>query len=468
MPKIKLIILNVICIFLLSFFTFLSWQYLVIGTQYFMSDYKTFQKTLSENQLVYKKNNYVFLAPEKKGSFKRVGPMISSINFNTPALNFFLKKLVNVSKNPAKNILLWILASFICGAISLFVLMRWLSSSYTQFYFFCPLLLIFSCNWFFVYNNALGQVTLLLLPFFCLIFFLDEKKYLTAMAILLAFLSALKLFFLLFFLIFVVRRQWRLLFLFIISFLFFFFFPLIYFSSHDYSEFFKLLNSSSVFIFRSIMPMNGSFLGVIANIVLTKQLHTIDFQVQAAVVILSLFFVVRWLIYDYRFLRHLSEFVNGLRYSFLMVIALLCSPLGWAYYFLFLLIPVFVFYKISVRYALPKLFFVFLILALTLPYWGWLHSSEGVWSKSLHYPVFLSLLCWLACAHLAAVAVFFQHPAVLYQKKLYVAIFAAGSLLSIVLLSFNFGIPHFLDGKQLYYNKKMPMGAWVDESKVKR
>lgn len=460
--KIKLIFLNIICIFLLTYLAILSWQYIMIGTQYFKSDYKTFYKSLRENTPVYQEHNYVFIKMTTQKTFKQVSPVIAAININTPTMNLILKTIVNVSHHLKNNTKVWTYLSLLGAALSLFILMRWLSDSKEPFYFFYPLLLVFYCSWASLYNMALGQVTFLLVPLFCLAFYFDEEKHEAAMTITLALLSTLKVFFLIFTLLFILRRQWRLLFLFSITFLFFFFLPLTSFTWHDYGQFFSLVHNHLIFMTRATLPMNGSFLGIVTKVCVLFKLHANDMQIQIALALLSLFVITRWLIYDYRFLRKLPDFVNGLRYSFLIVIALLCSPLGWLYYDLFFIVPIFVFYKISLRYQLSKTFYVYLSLAFILPYFGWLHSTHGIFASLQLYPVFFSLLCWLACVYYAARAVFDNKPSIASQSKIMIGILVATSFLNIVLLSFNYGIEHFLDGRQQYFNQLMPTGVWVN------
>jgi hypothetical protein len=61
---------------------------------------------------------------------------------------------------------------------------------------------------------------------------------------------------------------------------------------------------------------------------------------------------------------------TDLGFSFTLVAALLISPLGWMYYFPFLLIPFFVLFRLAYTYALPRKFkfsLLFILLASSSP-----------------------------------------------------------------------------------------------------
>lgn len=461
MQKTKLILLNLVCIFLLYQLAILSCHYVTIGAQYFRSDYKTFYRSLHDKTNVYNKNYYAFFKKNEKNQWTRVSPVSAATNINTPTMNFILKGLVNFSPILPINTKYWIVINMACTALALFVMMRWVSNSVEPFYYFYPLLLVFYCSWYSLYNVSLGQVAALLMPLFCLVFVLDEKKHKIPMAILLALLTTLKLFFALFGLLFLLRRQWRIVFLYAAACLFFLFLPLAYFSLRDYHSFFNIMDNHFFFMTRSVFPMNGSILGFITHWVLLLKIYPSDLQMEVATTLLSLFVFVRYLLYDHRFLRHLPDFVNPLRYSFLIVIAMLCSPLGWLYYFLYFIVPVFVCYKIVMHYQLSKAFFIFLFLAMSVFLFGWAHESHGLLSKIQFFSVFLSLLCWAAALRYAALGVFENKPAMCVQRKIYIGIFVATSLLGVVLMSFNYGIPNFFDGKQEAMMKSLPRGMWL-------
>lgn len=397
--KIKLILLNVLCVFLLSYFTFLYWQYLTVSAERTLVDYTLFYKTLHQKNEFYKvytaAASYQF-SKNQNGQWQiTVFSHRHAVNLNTPAMTLWVKAMVNMGQSLKINVLAWILVSLGCAFITCFIAMRWFQSSLLLHYGFFPILLLFWISYPAFYNLNIGEVSFFLMPLLAIGFVLYDKKYDLFAAIVLGFLASLKLFFLLFILLFLARKQWQSAALFVLSFFAFFLLPLCFLPISAYHAFFEILHSQTILMANAVLPINASLMGLIATLSHLIPAPLSNTQIICTATLFSSYIVIRWLIYDVRFLQALPNYANALRVSFLIIIALLCSPLGWNYYFIFLLIPITVLMKINQQYQLPVSFFIALALSLllTLPI------------LNFHGGLFLSLLLWLFCIHCAAKAI---------------------------------------------------------------
>ncbi|OGT44054.1 MAG: hypothetical protein A3F13_02285 [Gammaproteobacteria bacterium RIFCSPHIGHO2_12_FULL_40_19] len=460
--KRKLLFLNIACLLIIAYFTVLTCRQIIYATPVYDNDYKTFYISLRKPLDVYSEHFYVRVlayANVKENEITttnaKTSPTLSAVNMNTPTMCFILKGLVNISNSLSVNALAWSFSALFCAALSLYVLLRLFKT--LSLWYYLPLLLLLFLSWPSLSALKLGQVSYFILPFFSIAFLLVNLKHWRSAAVVFALLASLKLFFLIFFLFFVAKRNWRLSLLFVGSFLFFFFLPVIYFHWAVYHDFFRMAQNEYLVVSHSTFPMNGSLLGVVARLVTVFNLPSYMPQLRLSIIILSLYVLIRWLIYDYYFLRSLPEFSDELRVSFLIVLGLLLSPLAWIYYFLFLLIPVVVFFKISARYALSKTFFIFFILALALPYFAWMSSVyKTVWYVQ-NFSSAASLVCWLICVFSAANSVCRANPPLKKNREILFAILCLTVLLNVILLHLNYGMPYFLDlNKKNYIQNTMP------------
>ena len=258
-------------------------------------------------------------------------------------------------------------------------------------------------------------------------------------------ISQFEIIFLIFVLLFIPARQWKWMSLFMISFLFFFFLPTLYFPWPVYQAFFQMAHHYILFIERAMLPMNGSLLGVVTNVVRLWHPASTTMQIRVCTIILCLYVLVRWIIYDNNQLRHFSSYSKELRFSFLIVLALICSPLGWEYYFLFLIIPVVVMLEISGRYALSVLFYIFFTAAMIFPYFGWMDKTNGFAYIVQSFCVFLALIFFLVALISAARSVHRAQPPVFNQAYCIIGILSVCVLINVILILFNYGMPYFLD-----------------------
>ena len=449
MNPIKILFLNIICILLLACFTVFSWQYLMVNTLNFKNDYKTFYLAMKDSNNPYKASYYAHINKITIVNGKKniqLLPPTSAINMNTPTMSLLLKSMVSLHRGLVLDSLCWILCSLIGGVIGFAIAVRYLDMHRIETIYFAPFLLVFWLSWPSLYNLSLGQVVYFVLPVLSLGFLLDYRGHQRSAAIILGLLASLKLFFLIFILLFLIRKQWRLSILFIAAFLVFFFLPLLYFSWKDYIDFYRIAQNDLMFFKRSMLTMNASLFGLFSRAI-TFFHWTINYAyLRFTILMASIYVLFRCFKYDTYFLRLLPDFSNELRFSFLIVLAIFLSPLGWFYYFLFLLIPVLVISKIATRYRLSKTFFILCALALLFPYLGWLHAiPPSPFFYPSFYGVFLGLLCWFLTLCSAANAVHRGVPAPIDQPKKLMTMWVLQALLCVALLSVNYGMPYFLD-----------------------
>ena len=463
MNKIKLLTFNFFCAFIVLYIAVMSWSQLVVTTPKCDNDFKTFSLSLVEHQHPYKINRYVRVFHVEKHHHKTImqtTPPITAVNMNTPLMSLLLQKMLHLSGKMNVDIVFYLVLSLCCASMSVIFLMRTFTIS---FHFFLPFLLLLWLSWPSLYTLKLGQVSFLLLPLLSFSFLLLQRQSYRALAITLGLLASLKLFFLIFLLFFMVRREWRLSLLFLVSFAFFFFCPLIYYHWSDYHAFFVMAAQRQLFLDRSTLPMNGSILGLVMNAASLLHLNPSHNQVTLSVSILCLYAIIRWLIYDYYYLRHLPECADELRFGFLILLALFCSPLAWVYYLLFLIIPLVTIIKISQRYVLSKWFYVFLIDALLLIYFPYTGKGFGILGLMMQFSVLMSLVCWFFALNIAAKSISDGIRVIHTQQqpKWIVGIFSCYALLNVTLLAFNYGMPYFLDPDKTAYLKSAAPVMWL-------
>lgn len=446
--NIKTIILGIISTLLIAYFTLLSYRQLLYATPVYDNDYKTFYVSLRDPMTVYDDHFYmrVYGYFKEKGDQKiqaKTSPTLTAVNMNTPLMCLFLRGLVNVSHSLNINSLVFAVCSLFCGFAGFVFLMRIFDEVNPWYVPALFLLLYFS--WPSFSALKLGQVSYLVLPFLSLGFLSVYRKQYTASAVILGFVAALKLFFLIFLVFYLIRMDWKRAIIFLSTFLIFFFLPVLYFHWPVYDSFYKLTQNHFIFISHATFSMNGSLLGVIVR---TESLFDLPFtntQTNLLLLLLSLYFLVRYVIYDFKVVSALPEFSDALRISFLIVLAIMLSPLGWVYYFIFMTVPVFVFFKISEQYALTRTFFVFLSLSFVLPYIAWLQPTTHMMWFCVGSMPFLSLLCWMVCLCSATNSVRYQRLHSEDRRSVFFAVLFIQVLASIVLLYANFGMPYFLD-----------------------
>lgn len=462
MTKRILILINVISFFFVMYFTFLAGLQTVVSAPRYDTDYQTLYLAFHGNNpnLLYAKFPYApIVSVEEKSNEKgekaekivKTLPVVLSVNVNTPVMSFLLHPFFNVSTTLLTNVIVWTAISLFGAALGIFILMMLFESKLSMIYFM-PLLALFYLSWPSIYNLRLGEVSYLLLPIFCAFFFLEKKGFRLLAVILIALLSAMKLFFLIFILFYLFKKEWKYLLIYVVSFLVFFFAPIFYYSVDVYRAFFQTMDNAELIFQHAVFGANGSILGLIERVDRLWQFH-LSYHYKKLILLLSAVILLGWYyFFDKKYIAKLSEFSDDIRIGFLTVFALMLSPLGWVYYYVFLLIPIVTFFKIQKKCQLSLAFYCFFCLAVFLPYVAWYYSATGWVFYIEQVAAFLSLFCWMLCLYCATRD--FSVPCKKNPQNsiLMISVLTAQVFFSFALLAVNFGIAFYLQwNKENYY-----------------
>ena len=465
------ITLNIAALFFLVLFSFLSWQLLTVCTQKLRCDYATFYKTFSQDHQFYQ----FYTAVDVVGASSILQKPVTyinnertSFNLNTPLMTLVLKEIVTVSDNLQKQTAVWVIAALFCAGLSILILQNTIVLSTHAHRYFLLILLALWMNWFALFNTAAGQIAFFLLPLLCLIFYLDHLKRYGSSAILIGLMASLKLFFLLFLLLYCVRRQWRYFVIAATAFIFFFFLPLLSMHWENYQLFFHLNAFSWGIVNRATSGLNGTLLGFVGNVFRRFYLHPSLLVIAIPTIFLTLLILLSGLIFNNRVIRYLPAFSDELQFCFFIVLTLLCSPLGWMYYYIFLLIPAWVIFAIAGQFTLSKRFFIYFTAALFLPYFTSIDGSSVLSEVVQRFSVFIALLCWLASLFLLSDAVHKSEKNIHGGQALIITIIVLYILTGITLLSYNKGLVDFLNIDKTHYMKTEPQGIWLSSADQKR
>ena len=439
MDKAKLLLLNICCAVLFICIAALCWKNLVRSTIVSDCDYTTFLKTLTAKSDFYKTYSFLKISHQKIIDDKQVatGQKISLINMNTPLMSLLLHSQINSKESLEKNALHWTLLSLFC-LITCTLLLQIQIHALRSPLLTIPIATLLLLSWQSLIVFKMGQVTLFLLPLLFFGYVLDQKKEARNVSVLiLAFLASLKLFFLLFLVLYAVRHEWRLCIRFMLAVLLFSLMPLLFLPHVLYAQFFALAANHTEFLTRASATMNASLLSVFAF-----TLSSSHFSTQTILHLSELFStlcMIAFIFYDQFFIRTLKRHQDDLRFAFITVLALICSPLAWEYYFLFLLLPIFIIIKMNQTTHFSKSLFALLLLSLILPTFEWVPVLQGIF----HLSGFFSLILFLCLLHHAARAVRNDSAAVTQQAHLFLCAFLLNVLISCFMFHFNYGTQHF-------------------------
>lgn len=402
MEQTKRFILFIFCTIFVIWFAESNLKYLVMTTPIKYNDFATFHRLLRQKDTTYKSVQYAHIQIHKvdgntvKATYGEISDMV---NLNTPLMTLLLKGLMNTSDHLTSILWVWIGLSLLGAGLGLWIVLPYFGEASRPWFYFFLLFPIFLLSYPAIFNAYGGQISFFIFPFFCLAFILCYSPYQKSAAVLLGLLAAAKLFFALFLLFYGVQRAWKLSAYFLLSFFIFFFAPLFFFSLHDYAAFYKLTHEFFIFIGRSASARNGSLLGFVANIFYFLFPTATLLQLRIAAYLLVGYVVIRAVIFDYRKLCTLPEYRDELRFSFYIIIALLCSPLAWIYYFVFLCAPLAMIFKVSRRYTIPALFYLLFFIAMTLPLFGIVVFPKYDLPLLVlrQFALSVDLVCWLFC-----------------------------------------------------------------------
>ena len=451
--SIKSLFIQLICLIIIAGMTYFTFQFSYTSTKNIRGDYKTFYKSLTSRKGIYKPYQYITVKPGVKkitvGELKKM-PISTAVNLNTPTMNIILKLLISSSRTLKTDSLIWTLSSLAGAALSIYFLLLLFKKKYQVSLPFLPALLFLILSWPAIVNNSMGQVTFLLLPILSLAFTLGALGFLFVSSILLGLLASLKLFFLLFLFFFLARKQWGLAFTFILSFALFTVAPLVHLPLNEYKNFLHLVLSPGTVARRSINIVNASLLGFIIK---ASSYFTLKLTYSAAKllsILLSACLLLAYMILQFAWLNHIKDRAFEIGFSLIIVLSLLMSPLGWIYYFPFLLIPAAFIYETILKREASLGLFIALLLALYLPTAAWVsiprhvHSSFVILSAMLKYfsPT-ISLALWSICiletARIYTLPSFTQHA----NKRIFIEILIGSILLTLLCLFLNYAFPYY-------------------------
>lgn len=265
-------------------------------------------------------------------------------DLSTPLMLLMFMPLGMVSY--AHSFWLWNLLSILAGLISVFFISRIYYPNNNAF-----LLVAIA---FFLYfptflSVSLGQVSLLLLLLLVVIWLAARSNKETLAGLLLGFAISLKIFFGLFLLLFLLRARWRLLLTSLVTMVSVFIATSLVFGESVYLEYVHVIKHVSWYTCNynaSLLSFFSRLFGILPE----KNIPLFYWPVVGNCLLLVSLLLVLGMFYW--LIRHNSNQINqkqqfDMQYSLAIVVMLLLSPLGWVYYFSFLVLPIICIWCIS-------------------------------------------------------------------------------------------------------------------------
>lgn len=241
--------------------------------------------------------------------------------------------------NYVTSYFIWVDFSILCGILSILLLQKILAIPYS---FKITIALLFA---FFIYiptytSLFFGQVSLFILLLLLIAWNNLRNHHFIQAAIILGITAALKPFLGLFVIYFLVKRQYKALFYFCASGFLVSLAPILFFGYSSYLDYYKTLQHITWFS----SSWNASLLGFFIHLLGSNNEKTNSlFHLPQLSNWLYWFFSGALIVYlikrlNFKYLFNPTYRVD-LEFSLLIIIALLISPLGWIYYFSWLIIP---------------------------------------------------------------------------------------------------------------------------------
>lgn len=279
--------------------------------------------------------------------FKNVEPHIShyAANLNPPFFQLLLSPISQFSY--ATSLFIWLGFSIACGIIAISLIIKIISAEKSKLAIPALTLALFAYYPTFV-SFQFGQVTLFLLSLLVGGWWAahNNRPILTGMLIGIA--ASIKLFLGLFFLFFLLRREWHSLFWFGFTILICAILPLSVFPLNDYISYHHILNNICWYT----SSWNASLYGFILRVFGGHAEKNIPLWLLP-----HLGHYLYWIIYSCIFIAVVKLLQPNhkipratkcdLDFSVVLVSALILSPLGWLYYFPFLIIPFLTLFSIA-------------------------------------------------------------------------------------------------------------------------
>jgi len=331
--------------------------------EFMYSDYGKFYK--SAQFMLQGKNPYTTIYFYSEPTKEKPKPELQHLgaNLNPPFFNLIAMPLALV-KYPT-SFLIWEAVMVGCGFFSIILLQRGLNLPATINATLALTIALFLYYPTFA-NFWLGQISIFLLPCIIGAWIAERQGKYWLSGLLLGFATSIKLFFGLFFIYYLIRREWRGFFWFTSTILICALLPLILYDKSFYTRYDAMLQQ--IVWFSS--GWNASLLGLFTrlfgngehNIPLwpIKGLTPILHKLCSGLLILL---TVKLLWPDRRI--DPSNKIN-LDFSMILMVMLLISPLGWMYYFPYLLIPVVVLLNLAHKGYHPYLIRILTCIAIAL------------------------------------------------------------------------------------------------------
>lgn len=237
----------------------------------------------------------------------------------------------------------WSILSIAAGIISVLLLQKQLFSDSSKQ--MSLLLIVF----FFTYlptfvNTGFGQVSLLLLPILVLAWLAARNRYSILAGILLGILTALKIIFGIFFIYFLMRREWRALFCFIATTLLCMLLVIPVFGFENYVNYYHTMQNIAWYS----SSWNAGIYGVLVRLFGGGELNMplihwpqLTHKIYWILIIGLIIGLLGFLSFVKNKFSNVPTIKCDLDFSCVIVTMLLISPLGWLYYFTWLIIPYF-------------------------------------------------------------------------------------------------------------------------------
>jgi len=427
------------------------------------NDYIALHQSFVSPQNLYKEKHFIRYRKLKGNTVKLFG-IYQNANLNTPALNLFLKALIHPKEGLEENVCYWVLFSFIGATLSMVFAIGYIDQK-SGFQFLLPGLLLLLLSWPGLYNLNMGQVSFLLLPLLVGAFYANCREYKIITPVILGFIASLKLFFLLFLFYFLLQKKWKALLIFVCTFVFCFSAPLFMYSLNDYRDFFVLLNDKA-FIFPLMgLPFNASTSSLIFYI--STYLSLPAPAISIILMSVDVLLLILAIIYARKYLITLPRLKEEFIFAFIVIVSLLLSPLGWIYYFVFLLVPTLLVFKIYQQQGLPFSIFALYTTSLALMIAPWINVHYDV----LHFKYFsglLSLILFLVMLHRSAIIVQ-QNTIVKKNPSLLVYLHLMYVICIMLLLYKNFAFNEFLNPDKVDFFSMVPEAKFIpDQAVIKR
>lgn len=308
--------------------------------KFYISTQLLWKKQNPYSQLITKTNN-----PDAKHFQKEAG------NLNPPFFQLLMLPLRSLTFSHA--LWLWSLLSLLAATISIYQLQRILKMPYYPASWLIALLIYFPT----FTNIVFGQVSLILLPLLINAWRAARGNKEIMLGISLGIATSLKIFFGLFIIYLLLRRQWQALKWFISSFLLTSTIPLIFFGHGIYSAYYHTMS----YIWWYTSSWNASIYGYWARLFGIAEENTPLIFIPHLANLLTYVCSGFLIIFLIKFLKPDDKIPTqqktDLDFSIVLVSMLLLSPLGWSYYFPFLIIPFIVLLQISKHnFSFNKLF----------------------------------------------------------------------------------------------------------------